>query len=134
MSKKVLVLNRPQNLPLNRPLEFVEKNNLFHFNLRVYVKLNYRWHTCCYFWKIAFSVFSGALSWLFLSFLLLPIWLNIWLSLKNQVKYRLETAGNHPTFFRNSNKSNRWFKKGHYFLVNYECISRSLWTVLGIHS
>ena len=37
--------------------------------------------------------------------LILVISFNIWLSVNRQIQVPISTAGNHPTFFRNSNSS-----------------------------
>ena len=51
------------------------------------------------------AVVTGTLSWLFLFLLILVLSFNIWLSAKWQIQIPVTTAGNHQTFYRNSNRS-----------------------------
>ena len=64
--------------------------------------------SCWNFYKIAFSDLQSWLGpWvgLFWFLLILVLLSNIWLSVKWQIQVPARTAGNHQTFFRNSNRS-----------------------------
>ena len=64
--------------------------------------------TCWNFYKIAFSdlqLWLGPWVGFFLFLLILVLSFNIWLSAKWQIQIPVTTAGNHQTFYRNSNRS-----------------------------